>query len=193
MYLSSSNIYQADETINKLLQIPSVLNFDFNNSKLVLSPDNSFVVFYNDSIILNVDLKLKKIKWYQKLPNNEKISDVHINQNNQISFIKELDTYYEIIILSNNNYMDYNELKVRDKVLAYTIFQNEDSNEISDIILVVNDFYQISIYKDNILQKSVNRNILKDVPNGLIQANNKILKIEFILEQKLILVSLIMV
>ena len=106
MYLSSSNIFQSEENINKTLQIPSLLHFDFNNSKIVLSPDNSFVIFYNESIILNVDLKLKKIKWYQKFPNNEKISDVQISPNNQISFVKHLNTHNEIIVLSNNNYMD---------------------------------------------------------------------------------------
>ena len=187
MYLSSSNIYQPDDSINKTLQIPPLLNFDFNNSKLILSPDNSFVIFYNDSIILNVDLKLKKIKWYQKLPDNEKISDVQISPNNQISFIKHLNTHNEIICLSNNNYMDYNELKIKDNIIAYKLFQIEDSNEINDIILVVNDFYQISIYKDNILQNSSSRNLIRDINNNLIKYNTKILNIEYIPEQKLIL------
>ena len=187
MYLSSSNIFQSEENINKTLQIPSLLNFDFNNSKIVLSPDNSFVIFYNESIILNVDLKLKKIKWYQKFPNNEKISDVQISPNNQISFVKHLNTHNEIIVLSNNNYMDYNELKIKDNILAYKIFQNEDSNEVNDIILVINDFYQMSIYKDNILQNSAPKNLIRDINNGLIKYNSQILNIEYIPEQKFIL------
>ena len=178
MYLSSSNIYQPDNSINKTLQIPPLLNFDFNNSKLVLSPHNSFVIFYNDSIILNVDLKLKKIKWYQKLPEKEKFSNIQISPNNQISFIKHLNTHNEIIVLSNNNYMDYNELKIKDNIIAYKLFQIEDSNEINDIILVVNDFYQITIYKDNILQNSSTRNLIRDINNNnLIKYNTQILNI----------------
>ena len=54
--------------------------------------------------------------------------------------------------------------------------------------LIINDFFQISLYKDNIMQKSVNRNLIKDVPNGLVQVNNKIINIEYIQEQKLILI-----
>ena len=111
MYLSSSNLLEKEESINTILHIPFLINFDFNKSTPLLSPDNSFAIFYNDSIILNVDLKSKKIKWYQTFENNEKISNVQINSNNQISFIKQLDTHNEIIIQSNNNYMDYNELK----------------------------------------------------------------------------------
>lgn len=187
MYLFSSNIFQSEKNINKTLQIPSLLNFDFNNSKIVLSPDNSFVIFYNESIILNVDLKLKKIKWYQKFPNNEKISNIQISPNNQISFVKHLNTHNEIIVLSNNNYMDYNELKIKDNILAYKIFQNEDSNEVNDIILVINDFYQMSIYKDNILQNSAPKNLIRDINNGLIKYNSQILNIEYIPEQKFIL------
>ena len=187
MYLSTSNILQKDDSINTTLNLPPLLNFDFNHSIPVLSPDNSFVIFYNDSIILNVDLKTKKVKWYQKFENNEKISKVQINSMNQISFIKKLYTHNEIVILSNNNFMDYNELKIKENILEYKLFQNSNSNDSSDMILVVNDYFQISLYKDNILQKSVSNNIINDIQNDLIHHNNKILHIEYIDEQNLIL------
>ena len=187
MYLSSSNILQNNDNINTTLQIPSLLNFDFNNSNCLLSPDNSFAIFYNNSVILNVNLKTKQINWYQKFENNEKITDLQINSNNQISFIKILETHNEIVVLSNNNYTDYNELKIKDKILAYKLFQSENSNNYNDMIIVVNDFFQISLYQDNILQKSFSRNISADIKNGLIQYKNIITKIEYIPEQKLIL------
>ena len=187
MYLSSSNIFQSNEDISSLLQLPSFINFDFSRSKPLISPDNSLALFYDESVLINVDLKTKKIKWYKQFQKNEKISDVQINPENHISFIKKLSTHSEIISLFHNN-MNYNELKVKENILGYKLFESPDEDDPSDMVLIINDFFQINLYKDNILQKSVNRNILKDVPNGLIQANNKILKVEFILEQKLILV-----
>ena len=187
MYLSTSNILQKDESINTALHLPPMLNFDFNQSKCIISPDNSFAIFYNDFIILNIDLKTKNLKWYQKFENNEKISDVQIYPNNQISFVKTLNTHNEIVVLSNNNYIDYNELKLKEKILAYKLIPSENSNDFNDMILIVNDFFQISLYKDNILEKSISRNIIKDIQNGSIQVNNKILNIEYLLEQKLLL------
>ena len=187
MYLSTSNILQKDESINTALHLPPMLNFDFNQSKCIISPDNSFAIFYNDFIILNIDLKTKNLKWYQKFENNEKISDVQIYPNNQISFVKTLNTHNEIVVLSNNNYIDYNELKLKEKILAYKSIPSENSNDFNDMILIVNDFFQISLYKDNILEKSISRNIIKDIQNGSIQVNNKILNIEYLLEQKLLL------
>ncbi len=183
MYLSS-NIYENDENINTILKIPFLINFDFNKSTPILSGDNSFVLFYNDSAIINVDLKTKKIKWYRTFDNNEKISNVQINSNNQISFVKNLYTHNEIIVLANNNCNDYTELKIKENILAYILFQSANSND--NIILIVNDYFQISLYKDNVLQKSISRNIVKDTQNA-IKINNKIIHIEYISEQKLIL------
>ena len=187
MYLSSTNIFQSNEDISSLLQLPAFINFDFSKSTPIISPDKTFALFYNEFCLINVDLKTKKIKWYKTFQKNEKISNVQISPDNQISFVKKLSTHNEIITLSNNN-MNYNELKVKENILGYKLFESPDEDDPSDMVLIINDFFQMSLYKDNILQKSVNRNILKDVPNGLIQANNKILKVEFILEQKLILV-----
>ena len=160
MYLSTSNILQQDESINTTLHLPLMLNFDFNQSKCIISPDNSFAIFYNDSIFLNVDLKSKNIKWYQKLDSNEKISDVQIYSNKQISFVKNLETHNEIVVLSNNNYVDYNELKLKENILTYKLMQSENSNDLNDIILIVNEFFQILLFKDNILEKSISRNII---------------------------------
>ena len=187
MYLSTSNILQQDESINTTLHLPLMLNFDFNQSKCIISPDNSFAIFYNDSIFLNVDLKSKNIKWYQKLDSNEKISDVQIYSNKQISFVKNLETHNEIVVLSNNNYIDYNELKLKENILAYKLMQSENSNDLNDMILIVNEFFQISLYKDNILEKSISRNIINDIQNNLIKIKNKIINIEYLTEQKLIL------
>jgi hypothetical protein len=187
MYLSSTNIFQNNEDINSLLQLPSFINFDFSKSIPLISSDNSFALFYDDSVLINVDLKTKKIKWYKKFLNNEKISNVQINPDNQITFIKKLNTHNEIITLSNNN-MDYNELKLKENILGYKLFENPDKDDPSDMILVISDLFQITLYKDNILQKSVNRNIMKDVPDESIQVNNKIIKIECLSEQKLILI-----
>ena len=187
MYLSASNIFQKEDNINNKLRIPPFLNFDFNKSNCIISPDNSFAIFYNDSIILNVDLKSKSVKWYKKFEENEKISDVQISPNNQISFVKHLNTHNEIIVLSNNNYMDYNELKIKENILAYKLLPNDNSNDINDRIIIVNDYFQISLYKYNILQKSISKNIINDVQNNVIKYNNNILKIEYINEQKLIL------
>ena len=187
MYLSSTNIFQSNEDINSLLQLPSFINFDFSKSIPLISSDNSFALFYDDSVLINVDLKTKKIKWYKKFLNNEKISNVQINPDNQITFIKKLNTHNEIITLSNNN-MDYNELKLKENILGYKLFENPDKDDPSDMVLVISDLFQITLYKDNILQKSVNRNIMKDVPDESIQVNNKIIKIECLSEQKLILI-----
>ena len=179
MYLSSSNIFHKDESINASLQIPPLLNFDFNQSIPVLSPDNSFVIFYTDSILLNVDLKTKKVKWFQRFENNEKISDVQITPMNQITFVKKLNTHNEIVVLSNSNFMDYNELKLKDNILYYKFFQSANSNDSSDLILIVNDYFQISLYKDNILQRSVSRNLIDDTQNQLIHLKNQILSITY--------------
>ena len=187
MYLSSSNIFQNNEDISTLLQLPSFLNFDFSKSIPLISSDKSFALFYDDSILINVDLKTKKIKWYKTFQKNEKILNVQIHPDNQISFIKKLSTHNEIITLSNNN-MNYNELKVKENILGFKLFESPDNDDPSDMVLIINDFFQISLYKDNILQKSVNRNIIKDLPNGLIHINNKIINIEYIPEQKLILI-----
>ena len=150
MYLSSKNIFQNNEDISTLLQIPNFINFDFIKSKQI-------------------------------------ISNVQINPDNQITFIKKLNTHNEIITLSNNN-MDYNELKLKENILGYKLFENPDKDDPSDMVLVISDLFQITLYKDNILQKSVNRNIMKDVPDESIQVNNKIIKIECLSEQKLILI-----
>ena len=187
MYLSSSNIFHKDESINASLQIPPLLNFDFNRSIPVLSPDNSFVIFYTDSILLNVDLKTKKVKWFQKFENYEKISDVQITPMNQITFVKKLDTHNEIVVLSNSNCMEYNELKLKDNILYYKFFQSANSNDSSDLILIVNDYFQISLYKDNIFQRSGSRNLLDDTQNQLFIHKNQILTIEYLPEQQLIL------
>ena len=176
MYLSSTNIFQSNEDISSLLQLPAFINFDFSKSTPIISPDKTFALFYNEFCLINVDLKTKKIKWYKTFQKNEKISNVQISPDNQISFIKKLSTHNEIITLSNNN-MNYNELKVKENILGYKLFESPDEDDPSDMVLIINDFFQMSLYKDNILQKSVNRNLLKDLPNGLIQANNKILKI----------------
>ena len=187
MYLSSSNIFQNNEDISSLLQLPSFINFDFSKSNPIISPDKSFALFYDESTLINVDLKTKKIKWYKSFQKNEKISNVQINIDNQISFVKKLSTHNEIITLSNNN-MNYSELKVKENILGFKLFQIPENDDSSDMILIINDFFQISLYKDNIMQKSVNRNLMKDVPNGLVQVNNKIINIEYIQEQKLILI-----
>ena len=187
MYLSSSNILQSNSNVNTTLQIPSLLNFDFNNSNCLLSPDNSFAIFFSDSVVLNVDLKTKRINWYKKLDNNEKIADLQINSNNEISFIKKLETHNEIVVLSNNNCMNFNELKIKENILAYKLFQSENSNDYNDMIIIVNDFFQISLYQDNLLKKNFSRNISEDIENELIQYKNKIVKIDYIPEQKLIL------
>ena len=188
MYLSSSNILQRDDNIHTKLKLPPFLNFDFNKSNCIMSPDNSFAIFYNDSIIINIDLKSKRVKWYKKVENNEKIYNVIINSNNQISFIKKLNTHNEIIILSNNNFMEYNELKVNENIVGYKLISGDNSSDLNeDIIIIVNDWFQISLYKDNILQKSISRNIINDIQNGLIKYNSQILNIEYINEQKLIL------
>ena len=187
MYLSSTNIFQSNEDISSLLQLPSFINFDFSRSKPLISPDNSLALFYDESVLINVDLKTKKIKWYKQFQKNEKISDVQINPENHISFIKKLSTHSEIISLFHNN-MNYNELKVKENIFGYKIFENEDKDDPCDITLIINDLFTMSLYKDNILEKSVNRNIIKDMPNGLIQINNKIIKIEYIPVQKLILI-----
>ena len=187
MYLSSTNIFKNNEDISSLLQLPAFINFDFSKSNPLISPDKTFALFYDEFCLINVNLKTKKIKWYKTFQKNEKISNVQISPDNQISFIKKLSTHNEIITLSNNN-MNYNELKVKENILGYKLFESPDEDDPSDMVLIINDFFQMSLYKDNILQKSVNKNLLKDLPNGLIQANNKILKIEYIPEQKLILV-----
>ena len=187
MYLSSTNIFKNNEDISSLLQLPAFINFDFSKSNPLISPDKTFALFYDEFCLINVNLKTKKIKWYKTFQKNEKISNVQISPDNQISFIKKLSTHNEIITLSNNN-MNYNELKVKENILGYKLFESPDEDDPSDMVLIINDFFQMSLYKDNILQKSVYRNLLKDLPNGLIQANNKILKIEYIPEQKLILV-----
>ena len=187
MYLSSKDIFQNNEDMSTLLQLPTFINFDFLKSTQLVSLDKSFSLFYNDSVLIYVDLRAKKIKWYRQFSNDEKISNVQINQNNQISFIKKLNTHNEIISLSNNN-MDYNELKLKENILGYKMFESPDKDESSDLTLIINDLFQISLYKDNILEKSVNRNIIKDVQNGLIQVNNKIIKIDYLPEQKLICV-----
>lgn len=187
MYLSSSNIFQNNEDISTLLQLPSFINFDFSKSTPIISPDKSFALFYDESTLINVDLKAKIIKWYKNFQKSEKISNVQINPDNQISFIKKLSTHNEIITLSNDN-MNYNELKVKENILGFKLFEIPDNDDSSDMILIINDFFQISLYKDNLMQKSVNRNLIKDVPNGLVQVNNKIINIEFIPEQKLILI-----
>ena len=186
MYLSS-NLFQNHEDISSLLQLPSFINFDFSKSTPIISPDNSYALYYDDSVLINVDLKSKKIKWYKQFQKNEKISNVQINPDNQISFIKKLSTHNEIITLFNKN-VNHNELKVKENILGYKLFESYDKDDPSDMTLIINDFFQMSLYKDNIIQKSVNRNILKDVPRGLIQANNKIIKIEFIPEHRLILI-----
>ena len=62
MYLSSKNIFQNNEDINTLLQLPSFINFDFSKSLPLISPDNSFAIFYDESVLINIDLKTKKIK-----------------------------------------------------------------------------------------------------------------------------------
>ena len=187
MYLSSRNIFQNNEDISTLLQLPTFINFDFPKSTKLISNDKSFAILYDDSILIYVDLKTKKIKWYKKFLNNEKISNVQINKDNQITFIKKLSTHNEIITLSNNN-MNYNELKLKEHILNYKMFESPDKEDPSDLILIINDLFQMSLYKDNILEKSVNRNIIKDVQDGLIQVNNKIIKIEYLPEQKLILI-----
>ena len=187
MYLSSRNIFQNNEDISTLLQLPTFINFDFPKSTKLISNDKSFAILYDDSILIYVDLKTKKIKWYKKFLNNEKISNVQINKDNQITFIKKLSTHNEIITLSNNN-MNYNELKLKEHILNYKMFESPDKEDPSDLILIINDLFQMSLYKDNILEKSVNRNIIKDVQDGLIQVNNKIIKIEYLSEQKLILI-----
>ena len=188
MYLSTSNIIQNEENINTILHIPSLLQFDFNQSKCIISPDNSFAIFFNNSIILNVDLKSKKVKWFQKFENDEEISDVQINSNNQISFIKKLDYHNEIISLSSTNCTEYNELKIKDNILAYKLFQIDNSNDVNDILLIINDLFQIFLYKDNILENSFSRNIINDMPKSAIQINNKIINIEYLFEQRLILI-----
>ena len=185
MYLSSRNIFQNNEDISTLLQLPTFINFDFSKSTKLISNDKSFAILYDDSILIYVDLKTKKIKWYKKFLNNEKISNVQINKDNQITFIKKLSTHNEIITLSNNN-MNYNELKLKEHILNYKMFESPDKEDPSDLILIINDLFQMSLYKDNILEKS--RNIIKDVQDGLIQVNNKIIKIEYLSEQKLILI-----
>ena len=188
MYLSSSNLLQRDDNIHTKLKLPPFLYFDFNKSNCIMSPDNSFAIFYNDSIIINIDLKSKRVKWYKKVENNEKICDVIINLNNQISFIKKLNTHNEIIILSNNNFTEYNELKVNENIIGYKFISSDNSSSLNeDIIIIVNDSFQISLYKENLLQKSISRNIVNDIQNGLIKYNSKILKIEYINEQNLIL------
>ena len=45
----------------------------------------------------------------------------------------------------------------------------------------------MSIYKDNILQNSAPKNLIRDINNGLIKYNSQILNIEYIPEQKFIL------
>ena len=66
MYLSSKNIFQNNEDISTLLQIPNFINFDFIKSKQIISNDKSFSLLYNDSVLIYVDLKTKKIKWYKQ-------------------------------------------------------------------------------------------------------------------------------
>ena len=186
MYLSSKNIFQNNEDINTLLQLPSFINFDFSKSLPLISSDNSFGIFYDESVLINIDLKTKKIKWYKQFLNNEKISNVQINPDNQITFIKKLNSHNEIITLSNNN-MNYNELKLKENILGYKLFESSDEDS-SDMAIIINDLFKMSLYKDNIIQKNVNRNIINDVGDGLIQVNNKIIKIEYLPEQKLILI-----
>ena len=65
-----------------------VINFDFSKSTPIISPDKSFALFYDELTLINVDLKTKKIKWYKNFQKSEKISNVQINPDNQISFIK---------------------------------------------------------------------------------------------------------
>ena len=187
MYLSSKNIFQNNEDISTLLQIPNFINFDFIKSKQIISNDKSFSLLYNDSVLIYVDLKTKKIKWYKQFLNNEKISDVQIYEDNQITFVKKLNTHNEIITLSNND-MNYNELKLKENILGYKMIESPDKDESSDLILIINDLFQMSLYKDNIQEKFVNRNIINDAQNGLIQVNNKIIKIDYIPEQKMILI-----
>ena len=182
MYLSSTNIFQNNEDMNNTFQLPPFINFDFIKSHPLISPDNSFALFYDDSVLINIDLKTKKIKWYKKFPSTEKISNIQITLDNQIFFIKKLNTHNEIISLTSNN-MNYNELKIKENIIAFKPFENSDSND----IFVINDYFGISLYKDNIMQKSISRNIINDVPNGLIQLNNKIVTIEYLSEQKLFL------
>ena len=186
MYLSSTNIFQNNEDINTLLQLPSFINFDFSKSTPLISSDNSFAIFYDESVLINIDLKTKKIKWYKQFLNNEKISNVQINPDNQITLVKKLNSHNEIITLSNNN-MNYNELKLKENILGYKLFESPDDDS-SDMIFIINDLFQISLYKDNIIQKNVNRNVINDVGDGLIRVNNKIIKIEYLPEQQLILI-----
>ena len=149
MYLSSKNIFQNNEDISTLLQIPNFINFDFIKSKQIISNDKSFALLYNDSVLIYVDIKTKKIKWYKQFLNNEKISDVQINEDNQITFVKKLNTHNEIITLSNND-MNYNELKLKENILGYKMIESPDKDESSDLILIINDLFQMSLYKDNI-------------------------------------------
>ena len=84
MYLSSSNIFQNNEDISSLLQLPSFINFDFSKSTPIISPDKSFALFYDESTIINVDLKSKKIKWYKNFQKSEKpILTVIMTMHNQ--------------------------------------------------------------------------------------------------------------
>ena len=73
LLLSSSNIFQNNEDISTLLQLPSFINFDFSKSIPIISPDKSFALFYDESTIINVDLKSKKIDL------DERVSDLQVD------------------------------------------------------------------------------------------------------------------
>ena len=189
MNLSSNSInlpslITNEDNILYSLQIPPLIFFDFNKAIPVLSPDNSFAIFYNQSLMLHVDLKTKLLKSYQSFLPNEQISNVQINSQNQITFIKKTESFNIIVSLSPKNFMDYDELKINDNILAYKLFQNQEYN---DMLIVVNEKYQITLYKDNILLNNISKNVFNDLPANLLGNKNKLLTIEYLYEQKLIL------
>ena len=180
-----SNELNTEDNLNSSLHIPYFLNFDFYKSNFVKSADNSFILYYTDSILLNIDLQSKKLNWYKQFDKSVRIADVQINSDNQISFIKQQQSHNEIATLSNKNYTEFSELKLKDFIIKHKLIQMDDS---SDILLVINDSFQLTLYKDNLLIKNISKNIVQDVNNELIQKENKIINIEYIREQNLILI-----
>ena len=132
----------------EIISFASVSNdFSLENCHCELFPDFKHCLFYNANTMVVVELYTKAITFKVSFP-KEMIHKIKILDEASISYVRKSNGISQIISTNINCVDDYVELKLKDEIIDYLPFRQD--NEGYNYMFVITNNYELILYKENI-------------------------------------------
>lgn len=132
----------------EIISFASVSNdFTLENCHCEIFPDFKHCLFYNANTMVVVELYTKAITFKVSFP-KEMIHKIKILDEASISYVRKSNGVNQIISTNINCVDDYVELKLKDDIIDYLPFRQD--NEGYNYMFVITNNYELILYKENI-------------------------------------------